>query len=373
MRRGARLRDGRQSGHDARTRPADHPRRAAARRPAAARRRRRHLARRRPRHRPARCAAGRRRRGAGRRRPRRPAWPSSARRRRDQVHVVGHGAASRTRSSARALAAGAEDVAELPARGGLAGRAAHRRRRRRAGAPGATLGVVAGSGGAGATTFACALAQTAARAGPRRARRPRPARARASTGCSASTTGDGHPLGRAGHTAGPARRPAPARPRCPAADGLAVLTWGAGAARRARRRDGARGALGRAARPRPRACWTSRGRWTTWSPRRSPAASGCCSWWRPRWPGSPRPAGWPPWSGRSRTGSGLVVRGRGGAVPTGQVAAALGLPLVARGAAPPPAGRARRPRARSGARPARAARPGRPAPCSTSVRRRAVA
>lgn len=80
--------------------------------------------------------------------------------RRDHVHVVGHGPVGDT-VFRNALAAGAVDVVELPAAeawlveiltdavdavdGGRGGRAR-------------TIGVVAGSGGAGATTFACALA-----------------------------------------------------------------------------------------------------------------------------------------------------------------------------------------------------------------------
>jgi secretion/DNA translocation related CpaE-like protein len=83
--------------------------------------------------------------------------------RRDRVHVVGHGPLGDDVFRS-ALAAGALDVVELPAAdawlvelltdavdaadGGRGGRAR-------------TLGVVAGSGGAGATTFACALALVA--------------------------------------------------------------------------------------------------------------------------------------------------------------------------------------------------------------------
>ena len=83
--------------------------------------------------------------------------------RRDQVHVVGHGPLHETLFRT-ALCVGALDVVELPAAddwlvelltdavdaadGGRGGRAR-------------TIGVVAGSGGAGATTFACALAVTA--------------------------------------------------------------------------------------------------------------------------------------------------------------------------------------------------------------------
>jgi secretion/DNA translocation related CpaE-like protein len=84
--------------------------------------------------------------------------------RRDHVHVVGHGpvADGLFRS---ALASGATDVVELPAADAwlveLLTDAADGAAR-----PALTVGVVAGSGGAGATTFACALAVTAAGAGP---------------------------------------------------------------------------------------------------------------------------------------------------------------------------------------------------------------
>jgi secretion/DNA translocation related CpaE-like protein len=84
--------------------------------------------------------------------------------RRDQVHVVAHGPVP-DRLFRAALATGALDVVELPAAdawlvelltdsvdGG-----AH---------PARTVGVVGGSGGAGATTFASALALTAAASGP---------------------------------------------------------------------------------------------------------------------------------------------------------------------------------------------------------------
>jgi secretion/DNA translocation related CpaE-like protein len=88
--------------------------------------------------------------------------------RRADVHVAGWGAAGEDVFRG-ALAVGAEHVVELPAAaswltalltdlgddagGGAGGR-------------GLTLGVVGGSGGAGATTFACALGQVAAGAGP---------------------------------------------------------------------------------------------------------------------------------------------------------------------------------------------------------------
>ena len=84
--------------------------------------------------------------------------------RRAGVHVVGRGGVPddvfRT-----ALALGAENVAELPRLGRLADRAARRPRRRPARSGSVTLGVMGGSGGAGATTFACALGQMAARTG----------------------------------------------------------------------------------------------------------------------------------------------------------------------------------------------------------------
>jgi secretion/DNA translocation related CpaE-like protein len=84
--------------------------------------------------------------------------------RRDHVHVVGHGSVP-DEVFRSALAAGAADVVELPvgeawlvevltdAVDDLGGRSR---------GPALTVGVVAGSGGAGATTFACALALTAA-------------------------------------------------------------------------------------------------------------------------------------------------------------------------------------------------------------------
>jgi secretion/DNA translocation related CpaE-like protein len=84
--------------------------------------------------------------------------------RRADVHVVSWGAVPddlfRT-----ALAVGAEDVAELPRSAGwvtdlLTDLGDDNRAR------GLVIGVLGGSGGAGATTFACALGQLAARSGP---------------------------------------------------------------------------------------------------------------------------------------------------------------------------------------------------------------
>ncbi len=80
--------------------------------------------------------------------------------RRDQVHVVGHGPAGDGLFRS-ALATGAADVVELPAADAwvveLLTDAADGTARLAT-----TVGVVAGSGGAGATTFACALALTSA-------------------------------------------------------------------------------------------------------------------------------------------------------------------------------------------------------------------
>lgn len=93
-----------------------------------------------------------------------PDLARAAPRRRDGVHVVAWGTAADPHYAA-ALDVGAEGVALLPRSAGWlaallsdvgdVGRAR-----------GLTLGVLAGSGGAGATTFACALAQVAARRGP---------------------------------------------------------------------------------------------------------------------------------------------------------------------------------------------------------------
>lgn len=84
--------------------------------------------------------------------------------RREGVHVVVWGEAPDGLFRV-ALAAGAENVAMLPASGEWLGEAlgdlADAGRAR-----GLTIGVLGGSGGAGATTFACALGQVAARSGP---------------------------------------------------------------------------------------------------------------------------------------------------------------------------------------------------------------
>src|SRR4051794_1160969 len=84
--------------------------------------------------------------------------------RRDGVHVVTWGSAP-DELFRTALAVGAEGVALLPGSAewlaALLGDVGDVGRAR-----GLTIGLMAGSGGAGATTFACALAQLAARSGP---------------------------------------------------------------------------------------------------------------------------------------------------------------------------------------------------------------
>lgn len=84
--------------------------------------------------------------------------------RRDGAYVVSWGGAAEELFRA-ALAVGAEAVAELPAASGwLTGLLTDAGDDRPA--RGFTVGVLPGSGGAGGTTFACALAQVAARRGP---------------------------------------------------------------------------------------------------------------------------------------------------------------------------------------------------------------
>jgi len=84
--------------------------------------------------------------------------------RRDSVHVVGHGPVG-SEVFRNALGAGALDVIELPSAEAWLVELLSDAVDAADGAPGPgaqTVGVVAGSGGAGATTFACALALTAA-------------------------------------------------------------------------------------------------------------------------------------------------------------------------------------------------------------------
>lgn len=83
--------------------------------------------------------------------------------RRPGVHVVAWGSVP-DQMFRVALAVGAEDVAELPGSGEWLVECLTDLTDRRA--RGLTVGVVGGCGGAGATTFACALGQLAARSGP---------------------------------------------------------------------------------------------------------------------------------------------------------------------------------------------------------------
>lgn len=86
-------------------------------------------------------------------------------RRRDGVQVVVLRTAA-TEVFQWALALGAENVAQLPrSEGWVVERFADADEDRR-GSSGRSIAVIGGSGGAGATTFACALAQVAARRGP---------------------------------------------------------------------------------------------------------------------------------------------------------------------------------------------------------------
>lgn len=150
--------------------------------------------------------------------------------RRTQVHVVGH-APTTDAVFRHALQAGAADVVELPAAEGWLVELLTDVTDAAGGAPrlrGRTLGVVAGSGGAGATTFAAAVAVTSAR------RRP-------------TALVDLDPLGPGlDRVVGLEDRDGAAwdvlvssrgrlgsrslRSALPDKDGLAVLTWGAGAA-----------------------------------------------------------------------------------------------------------------------------------------------
>ena len=125
-----------------------------------------------------------------------------------------------------ALALGAESVAELPrSEGWLVERLTDVVDS--GPARGLTIGVVGGSGGSGATTFACALAQVAGRAGPSvvvdadplgpgvdRVLGPRPGRRR--------------PVGRARPHDRAAQRAAPCATRCRDATASPPSTWYAG-------------------------------------------------------------------------------------------------------------------------------------------------
>jgi secretion/DNA translocation related CpaE-like protein len=144
--------------------------------------------------------------------------------RRPHVYVVASGPA--VESAFRvALALGADRVVELPAEAAwLSGVMADLGEEREQ--PGRLVGVIGGSGGAGATTFACALGQVAARDGPAVVVDTDPL----GPGADRVLGLDGAPGVRwddLGLTSGRlgARSFRDALPRC---DGLAVLTWSAG-------------------------------------------------------------------------------------------------------------------------------------------------
>ena len=232
--------------------PADHPRRAAARRPAAARRGRRRHARRRARQHGARCAAGRPRPSCWSA----PTWPTSWPRTGPPRRDAG---ARRRRTARRGRAVPQRAGRRVPPTWSSCRRptpgwsSCSPTRPTAASAGPAPSGWSAGSGGVGATTFACALALTAPPRTARRPRRPRPARARGGPG--------GRPR-RGRSTARGARWDVlvgshgrlgsrSLRAALPAKDGLAVLTWAPGPPVPLDAGVGPRGALGRAARPRP--------------------------------------------------------------------------------------------------------------------------
>ena len=156
-----------------------------------------------------------------------------------------------TSCSAARWRSGAESVAELPRVGGLAGRAAHRRRRRRAAARPARSGWSAGPA-------APARRRSPARSAswPRRGR----ARRRSSTPTRSGPgvdrvlglerRGDGVRWDALCQHHRPAQRALAARGAAAPRTGSAVLTWDAGPAGAPAGVRGARGALGRAARPR---------------------------------------------------------------------------------------------------------------------------
>ncbi len=271
---------------------ADHPRRAAARRPAPARRGRRHHARRRPRQHGARCVRwgaasvvllGADLADAARRAPPAPARPGARRRARTR-RATGSSAARwppvpPTSSSCRQADAWLVELLTDAADGGA--------RRAR------TVGVVGGSGGVGATTFACALALTA----PPRTGRPSSSTSTrsgpGSTGSSASTrrsTRRGEPAGTrwSARTAGSA--PGRCAPRC-----RPRTAWRCSPGRRGRRCRSTPRRSARCSRP-PSAATTlvvvdlPRYRSTTSAPRSSRGATGCCWWPSRRSPGSRPPA-----------------------------------------------------------------------------------
>ena len=190
--------------------------------------------------------------------PRRPAGPGRGRpRRRGGRRPAGDGATGctswagprRTASSApRWPSAPARSGSCPSARAGWSTCSPTPRRRPGGGGPSASIG---GAGGAGASTFACALGQVAAARGPDAAGRHRPARARprpdarprvGAPGCGGATSRRAP----AGSGRGPCAR------RCRGRHGgLGALTWASGAVLEPDADGGPRGGGGRPAGPRP--------------------------------------------------------------------------------------------------------------------------
>src|SRR4051812_24145269 len=164
--------------------------------------------------------------------------------RRDAVFVVLIGPAPDA-VFAHALAVGAESVAELPrSEGWLVERLTDVVDS--GPARGLTIGVVGGSGGSGATTFACALAQLAARAGPAVVIDADPFGPGADRVLGLDLV-DGVRWDALGHTTG--RLSARAlRESLPRRDGVAALSWYAGAKPRRLQPFAAREALSAARR-----------------------------------------------------------------------------------------------------------------------------
>ena len=348
--------DGR--GHDDCPSAGDHARRPPARRPAAAGGGRRRLARRRPRHheRAARLVGGGR--GAGRHRPGRPGGGATAAPARAGARR-GPRAAPRTRCSATRCWPAPPTWSSCPPRRAGSWSCSPTSPTRPAERPAARPHPRGGGRlrRRGATTFAAAVAVTSA------LRRPTALVDLDPLGPGLDRVvgledRDGGRLGRAGLLPRPARV-ALAAVRAPRQGRAGRAHLG----RRGRRRPGAdrgaRGALGRAAGPRPRgggpAPVPGRGDPGGGHPLRRGARRGRADGRRGR---------------RRGAGAGAAAaahRPAGPGHPAGrhpraaeQVAAALGVPVAGGGAAPAPARRARRARARPGAQPPVGPRPGVP-------------
>ena len=257
-----------------------------------------------------------------------------ARRRRPRAGAGRAGAAAQARRPGRRVVTGADRVVpRRAARRRRAGRRAARRRRagspscsptsrRWAAATGVLLGVVGGSGGAGATTLACGLGQVAADRGPTLVVDLDPL----GPGCDRVLALDEAPgvrwdsLGTAsGRLSGRSLREA-----VPRRNGLGVLGW-ASAPSALDAARGPRGSVGGSPRPRhgggrPPACGRPRGRdgRAVRDGRAGRGADGHRCGRRGQVGGRARP---------TRAGSRLLVRGRG-ADPR-RVAALVGAPVLA--------------------------------------------